>query len=192
MTRGRQLPASVLAAIERQDTSLVRPRNLRVLGIDTSLRSTGVGVIDFDGTSMRCVDCRPIKNKPKAPLSSCLKNLGSELCGYLREFKPDEVALEGIFYFRNARTALLLGHTRGVMIAECAKAGLPVYEYAPAKIKLAVTGTGTATKTQIQRMMMRCLNLQELPQEDAGDALAIAITHIHNISGVAALSPEPI
>ncbi len=192
MTRGRQLPRSVMAAVKRQDAGAERPRNLRVLGIDTSLRSTGVGVVDFDGTSMRCVDCRPIKNKPKALLSACLQHLGSELGEYLREYKPDEVALEGIFYFRNARTALLLGHARGVMIAECAKAGLPVYEYAPAKIKQAVTGTGSATKTQIQRMMMRCLNLQELPQEDAGDALAIAITHVHNISGVAALAPEPI
>ena len=192
MTRGRQLPGSVMAAIKRQDAGAERPRNLRVLGIDTSLRSTGVGVVDFDGTSMRCVDCRPIKNKPKAPLSACLQHLGSELGEYLRKHKPDEVALEGIFYFRNARTALLLGHARGVMIAECAKAGLPVYEYAPTKIKQAVTGTGSATKTQIQRMMMRYLNLQELPQEDAGDALAIAITHIHNISGVAELAPEPI
>ena len=97
--------------------------------------------------------------------------------------------MEGIFFCKNPRTALLLGHARGVLLSVCAEAGVPVYEYPPTRVKQAVTGTGSATKDQIQRMMMRVLALPELPQEDAGDALAIAITHLHTRNGVAVLAP---
>ena len=185
-----KLPASVLAALQKKRDCNERPGKFRVLGIDTSLRSTGVGIIDSEGSSMRFIDCRPIKNKPGVPLSACLLNLSATLEAYLSEFTPDEVAVEGIFFCRNAKTALLLGHARGVMISVCAAKCLPVFEYSPTRIKQAVTGTGTATKDQIQRMMMRCLNLPNLPQEDAGDALAIAMTHIHNRNGIAALGPK--
>ena len=184
-----KLPASVLAALQRRNCS-ERTKKLRILGIDTSLRSTGVGIIDSEGSSMRFIDCSPIKNKPTLPLSACLLNLSTTLEAYLAEFAPDEVAVEGIFFCRNARTSLLLGHARGALISVCAAKGLPVFEYSPTRVKQAVTGTGTATKDQIQRMMMRCLNLPELPQEDAGDALAIAMTHIHNRNGIATLSPK--
>lgn len=186
-----KLPASVLAALQKRGC-IERPEKLRVLGIDTSLRSTGVGIIDSEGSSMRLVDCRPIKNKPTLPLSACLLNLSTTLEAYLAEFAPDEVAVEGIFFCRNAKTSLLLGHARGALISVCAAKCLPVFEYSPTRIKQAVTGTGTATKDQIQRMMMRCLNMPSLPQEDAGDALALAMTHIHNRNGIAALGPKPL
>ena len=185
-----KLPASVLAALEAQSAKVERKRLVRVLGIDTSLRSTGLGVIEADGSSMKYIDCRPVKNPAAWTLSACLLNLSNTLEAYLAEFTPDEVAVEGIFFCKNAKTALLLGHARGTLISVCAKAALPVYEYPPTRIKQAVTGTGTATKEQIQRMMMRCLNLDSLPQEDAGDALAIAITHLHSRSNIAALAPK--
>lgn len=185
-----KLPASVLAAVEARSAKVEPRRVVRVLGIDTSLRSTGLGIIEADGSSMKFIDCRPLKNPAAWSLSACLLNLSNTLEAYIAEFAPDEVAVEGIFFCKYAKTALLLGHARGALIAVCAKSALPVYEYAPTRIKQAVTGTGTATKEQIQRMMMRCLNLTSLPQEDAGDALAIAITHIHSRSSIASLAPK--
>lgn len=189
----RQLPASVLAALQRRQTPQVqeRPRKLRVLGIDASLRSTGIGIVEMDGSSFRFVDCRCIKNRQDAPISSCLMNVANVAEAYIAEFAPDQAAVEGIFMHKNMRTAMLLSHVRGVLVSVCAKAAVPVYEYAPRRIKQAVTGNGAATKEQIQRMMMRSLSLAEMPQEDAGDALAIAITHLHSVSGVIALAPEP-
>ena len=190
---GMKLPASVLAALQQGRTgNLTPPRKVRVLGIDTSLRSTGVGIIDAEGSALKYIDCRPIKNPASRPLSACLLNLCETLHAYLDEFHPDEVAIEGIFYCKNVRTTLILGQARGALISVCARAALPLFEYPPTKVKQAVTGTGTATKDQIQRMMMRSLSLQTLPQEDAGDALAIAITHIHNRSSIAALAPKPL
>ena len=186
-----KLGASVLAAIRAQEAGHSdRNRSVRVLGIDTSLRSTGIAVVEATGTSMAYIDYRPVKNPAKRPLSECLLHLADTLTNYIAEFKPDEVAVEGIFFFHNAKSALLLGHARGTLISVCAKANLPTYEYSPTRIKQAVTGSGRATKDQIQRMMMRCLNLPALPQEDAADALAIAITHLHNRSSIAALAPK--
>lgn len=188
----RRLPASVMAAMQRRGPPPERPRKLRVLGIDASLRSTGLGIVELDGSSFRLIDCRCIKNRQDAPLTSCLMNAANVAEAYIAEFAPDHAAVEGVFLHRNMRTAMLLSHMRGVLICACAKAAVPVYEYAPRRIKQAVTGTGTASKEQIQRMMMRCLNMAEMPQEDAGDALAIAITHLHSVSGVMALAPDPI
>lgn len=187
---GMKLSPQILAALQTGRESVQHPTSLRVLGIDASLRSTGIGIVESVGHSIQMVDCRPIKNKASAPLSQCLVHLAESLRNYLAEFQPQEVAMEGIFFCKNARTSLLLGHARGVLLAACAEAHLPVYEYPPTRIKQAVTGTGTATKDQIQRMMMRTLNLPSLPQEDAGDALAIAITHLHTRNGVAALMPK--
>lgn len=185
-----KLSASVLNAIRAQENHAEHSRSVRILGIDASLRSTGIAVIDASGSSMTCIDCRAVKNPAKRPLSECLLHLSDTLTTYISEFKPDEAAVEGIFFFRNAKSALLLGHARGTLISICAKAKLPTYEYSPTRIKQAVTGAGTATKDQIQRMMMHCLNLPELPQEDAADALAIAITHLHSRSAIAAIAPK--
>ena len=157
---------------------------MRILGIDASLRSTGVAIVEYSGFSMKAIDYRPIKNSAKLPLTSCLKNLVQSIHKYISEFQPNEVAIEGIYYCKNVKTSIILGQARGAMISTCAVAGLPVYEYSPTRIKQAVTGTGTASKEQIQRMMMRILSLSELPQEDAGDALAIAMTHIHGRNNI--------
>ncbi len=186
----RTLPAAVLAAVQARTRDATPTRSIRVLGIDTSLRSTGLALVESCGGVMRAIDCRPVKNPAARPLSECLVHLSKTLEDYLAEHQPDEAALEGIFFFRNAKSALLLGHARGTLIATCARVGLPLYEYSPKRIKLAVTGSGGATKEQIQHMMQRTLNLSALPQADAADALAIAITHLHSRSSVAALAPK--
>lgn len=153
---------------------------IRILGVDTSLRSTGLAVVEADGNRTRFLDCRPIRNPARLTLPECLANIAGTLERYVAEWKPDEVAMEGIFFCKNARTALVLGHARGVVVATCARLGLPMAEYPPARVKQAATGTGRATKDQMRRMMQRVFSLPDLPQEDAADALAIALAHAHS------------
>ncbi len=97
---------------------------------------------------------------------------------------PDEVVVEGTFFSKNANTAMILGEARGVVIAECASRDIPVYEYSPRKVKLAVVGTGTASKQQVAHMIQRMMGLIEVPQNDAADALAIAMCHLHNSNAI--------
>lgn len=106
--------------------------------------------------------------------------------------RPDAAAIEGVFFCKNIKTVLMLGEARGVVIAACAVRGIPVYEYAPRRVKQAVVGIGSAEKAQVAKMVMTLLALREEPQEDAADALAVAICHLHNRSGCAELMPEAI
>jgi len=164
----------------------------RVLGIDASLRSTGLGVVEAAGTRLSAVAVDTVKVAANRPRSECLERLHASINRLLDATDPAEVAIEASFYAKNARTAELLGEARGAAIAACATRGLPVYEYAPRRIKQAVVGYGAADKSQVRQMVMKLLGLSEEPQEDAGDALAIAICHLHSRSTHAELMPEPI
>ena len=165
---------------------------VRVLGIDTSLRSTGVGVLDAVGSRMMPVWYGTVKNPAGRPLSACLLHLQDEIDKLIREHEPQAVAIEGIFYAKNVKTMLILSHARGAIIAQCARLGLPVYEYEPRRVKMAVCGFGGAQKEQVQKMVKTLLALSEEPQNDAADALALAITHLHNRTALAALSATPV
>jgi crossover junction endodeoxyribonuclease RuvC len=154
----------------------------RILGIDTSLRSTGVGIIEVNGSELRAVAYGRIRNRPTDPHSVCLANIFNSLTDLIDEHTPDCAAIEGAFFARNAGTAMVLGQARGAAITACAKKGLEITEHSPRKVKQAVVGTGTAQKEQVARMVMRLLNLAEPPQEDAADALAIAICHYHQLA----------
>ena len=165
---------------------------LRVLGVDASLRSTGVGVLDAAGSRMTPVWYGTIKNPPGRPLSACLLHLQDEIDRLVRAHEPQAAAIEGVFYAKNVKTMLILSHARGAIIAQCARLGLPVYEYEPRRVKLAVAGFGGAQKEQIQKMVKTLLGLREEPQNDAADALALAITHLHNRSALSALSSQPV
>ncbi len=165
---------------------------LRVLGIDTSLRSTGVGILDAAGSRMTPVHYGTLKNPPGRPLSACLLHLQDEIDKLIREYEPHAVSIEGIFFAKNVKTMMILSHARGAIIAQCARCGLPVYEYEPRRVKMAVAGTGSAQKEQIQKMVKTLLGLREEPQNDAADALALAITHLHNRTAMAALAAEPV
>lgn len=165
---------------------------IRVLGIDTSLRSTGVGILDAAGSRMVPVYYGTIKNPPSRPLSACLVHLEDEIAKLIAEHQPQAVAIEGIFYAKNVKTMLILSHARGAIIAQCARLGVPVYEYEPRRVKMAVAGFGGAQKEQIQKMVKTLLGLREEPQNDAADALGLAITHLHNRTALSALSAEPI
>ncbi len=171
---------------------LTQTKTLRVMGVDTSLRSTGVGILESVGSRMDPIYYGTIKNPPGHPLSACLLNLQDSIDTLVREHEPQAVAIEGIFYAKNVKTMMLLSHARGAIIAQCARLGLPVYEYEPRRVKMAVAGYGGAQKLQIQKMVKTLLGLSEEPQNDAADALALAITHLHNRSAFAALATAPV
>lgn len=170
----------------------VIPRACRVLGVDTSLRSTGVGVVEAAGSRMASMHHGILRNPPGRSLSACLLAIEDGIAGLIADHHPDVVAVEGIFYAKYVRTTLLLGHARGVVLAQCARLGVPVYEYEPRRVKQAVVGQGGASKEQIQRMVSVLLRLPEPPAEDAADALALAICHLHNRTRIQAAAVEPI
>ena len=154
---------------------------VKVLGIDTSLRSTGVGVVAVSGSQMQASLYGAIKNKPKIPHTACLLHIHERIVQIIEEEQPSSVAIEGIFHCRNVKVAITLGQARGAAMAACALKGVPVYEYAPRLVKKGIVGTGAASKDQVGQMVKRLLNLDEVPADDPADALAIAICHIHHM-----------
>ena len=161
-----------------------------MLGVDTSLRSSGVAVVEGRGSRLVAMEHDRIRNPSSKSLVQSLGHIDDVIRGIVERVQPDAIAVEGIFYCKNVRTAVSLGEARGVVIAAGARAGLPVFEYAPRRVKQAVVGNGAASKVQVRRMVMSLLALTEEPQEDAGDALAIAICHINNHTSHAALAPK--
>jgi crossover junction endodeoxyribonuclease RuvC len=108
------------------------------------------------------------------------------------EYHPDAAAIEGVFFAKNVKTMMILSHARGVMIAQCARLCLPVFEYEPRRVKMATVGSGAAEKAQVQKMVKTLLSLPEEPQNDAADGLALAITHLHNHTRIALQASKPI
>ena len=165
---------------------------MKILGIDPSLRSTGFGVIEVNGNQMAALGYGCIKNPPSVLPSRCLVRIGDAVTKLIDEYKPEAVAIEGLVYVQNTRIAFTLGQVRGVVIAAAARNDLPIYEYAPRKVKQAVTGLGGAGKTQVGSMVKAVLGLPEIPQADAGDALALAICHAHSRRGAQINPPKQI
>lgn len=175
-----------------QPSSTPRKNSLLVLGVDTSLRSTGLGIVEYSAGRTRGIAYDLIKNPPKLPVSAALLHIRDTMASVLEEFKPDVVAVEGFFFNKFANSAMMLGQARGVVIAQCAAAGVQVFEHEPRRVKQAVAGVGSATKEQMQKMVVSMLGLGKTPPEDAADALAIAICHIQSfvrmrLEGVKAL-----
>ena len=165
---------------------------VRVLGIDTALRTTGFAVIEAQGNRLRAVEYGLIRCGAKAPHSECLRHLAQGLAEVIARARPTEAVVEGIFFCKNVKTAVLLGEARGVAIATCAAQALLVYELAPRRVKQAVVGYGGAEKEQVRRMVMTILGLDQVPEEDSSDALALAIAHLHQRTTVSALAPKPV
>lgn len=165
---------------------------IRVLGVDTSLRSTGVGVVEARGARFTAIEYGTIPFPDRLPHSSCLRGLYSGIVELLRRTPVQVAAIEGVFFSRNLKTTLILGEARGAVIAACASVGIPIYEYAPRSVKQAVVGFGGAEKAQVRLMLKAQLGLAEDPQEDAGDALALALCHLQRSRGHQALAEKPI
>jgi crossover junction endodeoxyribonuclease RuvC len=154
---------------------------VKIFGIDPGSDRTGYGCILSDGSRHRLVTCGALRVRPHTPLPERLLTIYDGLSALLATERPDCVALEDVFHARNVRSALTLGHARGVALLAAARAGLPVASYSPAQIKRTVTGYGRAEKRQIQIMIRLLLGLDAVPSpHDAADALAVAICHLHH------------
>ena len=154
---------------------------MRVFGIDPGSERTGYGCVETDGSRHRIVVCGAISSPALASFPDKLHRIHSQLTLILAECRPACVAIEDVFYSVNARSALKLGHARGVAMLAAVEAGVPVFEYTPAEIKRAVVGYGRAEKRQVGDMVRLILGLTEVPTpHDAADALAVAICHVHS------------
>ena len=150
---------------------------MRILGIDPGSRFTGWGLVEQARNKPTYLASGTIRLKADAPLAERLVALARELEALLIAHAPDTCAVEQIFAARNVRSALVLGHARGVILQIVSSRGIPVLEYTPTQVKQAVTGAGRADKTQVQKMVSLLLSRRESLQEDEADALAVALTH---------------
>ncbi len=153
---------------------------MRILGIDPGSRVTGYGVIEKQGNRLIHIDNGAIFTRSNAELADRLKLIHDGLCRVIADYAPQAVAVERIFVAKNALSALKLGHARGAALLVGVNHGLPVHEYTALQVKNAVVGYGKAAKQQVQQMVKVLMNLPEIAQEDASDALAVAICHAHS------------
>jgi crossover junction endodeoxyribonuclease RuvC len=159
-----------------------------VLGIDPGTAITGYGLVRENRSGLTLVDYGVITTAAGQPLPERLQAIYQGLADVARRHEPEEAAVEELFFSRNARTALSVGHARGVTLLALADAGLPIHEYKPLEIKQAITGYGGAGKQQVQEMVRLLLNLDHVPQpDDAADAVAVAVCHIHSARMAAAI-----
>jgi len=158
---------------------------VKVFGIDPGSERTGYGCIETDGQRHRLVTSGAISLSARITFPERLQRIHEGLSSLLREYRPDLVAIENLFHSVNVRSALKLGHARGVAMLAAVQAGVQVVEYTPAEIKRAVVGYGRAEKRQVQDMVRLLLGLDVAPSpHDAADALAVALCHVHSSGGV--------
>ncbi len=149
-----------------------------VLGVDPGVSTTGYGVVARSGGAVSLLECGVVRTNPATDLPIRLKEIYLGISEVLARHQVDVVAVEGVFYAKNARTTVILGHARGAVLLAATMRDLPVAEYSPAAIKNAVVGTGRATKEQVQFMVQRLLRLKEPPRpSDAADGVAVALCH---------------
>ena len=150
-----------------------------ILGIDPGTAVTGYGVVRKEGHGpLTLIECGVIRTRPRDELAQRLAEIHDGVLELIRRHKPTVLAVEDIFYARNVRTTVVLGHARGVILLAGAHSAMEIHEYPPSEIKKAVAGTGAATKMQIQFMVMRLLRLKSAPQpSDASDGVAAALTY---------------
>jgi crossover junction endodeoxyribonuclease RuvC len=149
-----------------------------VLGVDPGAGTTGYGVVERKGSHITLLECGVVRTDPASPLPKRLKEIYEGISEVLSRHKAEVVAVEGVFYGKNVRTTVILGHARGAILLAATMRDLPVAEYSPAEIKSAVVGNGRATKEQVQFMIQRLLRLKEPPRpSDAADGVAAALCH---------------
>jgi len=154
---------------------------VRIFGIDPGSERTGYGCVETDGRRHQLIACGAITATASDPFPQRLARIHRELTALLASHRPECVAVESLFHAVNARSALKLGHARGVAILAAVEAGCDVVEYTPAEVKRAVVGYGRAEKHQVQQMIKLLLGLSKAPTpHDASDALAVAICHVHS------------
>ena len=152
---------------------------MRVLGVDPGLATTGYGLVEGTNGFLRLHEAGVIRTRARAPLPERLEAIYTAIRELLKEFAPDALAIEKLYFAKNTKTAMAVAQARGVILLAAAQAGILTKDYTPLEVKLQITGFGRATKQQVQGMVTRLLNLKGKPRpDDAADALALAICHL--------------
>lgn len=151
---------------------------MRILGIDPGYGIIGFGIIDSDEKGITVVDYGAITTPKEMRITERLEIIAQSINQIMDEYKPDEMAIEELFFFRNYTTAIPVAEARGVIVTECYKKCKNIFEYTPLQIKQALTGNGRADKKQVQFMVKNILGLREVPKpDDTADAIAVALCH---------------
>jgi crossover junction endodeoxyribonuclease RuvC len=151
-----------------------------VLGIDPGTITTGFGAVSLEDGTARALGWGSIGTSSRSPLPERLARIHAEVSRQIEKYRPDEIAVEDVFQAKNVKSALKLGHARGVALLAAAEAGVPVFQYAPREVKQSVVGVGSATKSQVSSMVRRLLALGDAElSEDESDAVAVALCHVH-------------
>lgn len=158
---------------------------MRILGIDPGVATVGFGVIDSDRAQQQMIQYGAITTAAGLPLATRLVQIAADLEALIRQFQPDEIAVEELFFSKNITTGIAVAHARGVILYTAERLQVPVYEYTPMQVKQAVVGYGLAEKHQVMDMTRRLLKLKSVPKpDDAADALAIAICHARSATSL--------
>lgn len=156
---------------------------MRILGIDPGFAIVGYGVIDYENSKYKTVDYGKITTPAGMDMPLRLKEVYDGVLRLIEIYKPDVLAIEELFFNTNVKTAIAVGHARGVIVLAAANSGIKINEYTPLQIKQAVVGYGRADKNQVQQMVKMFLGLKEVPKpDDTADALAVAICHANSSS----------
>jgi crossover junction endodeoxyribonuclease RuvC len=165
---------------------------MRVLGIDPGTAIVGYSIIDYTNNKIELIDYGCIYTNKEDSLSLRLEQVYFRVESLINLYKPDHMAIEELFFFKNQKTIISVAQARGVIILKAQLSGIDIYNYTPLQVKTGITGYGRATKKQVQEMTKVILKLNEIPKpDDAADAIAIAINHINTIKGVGALLNNP-
>jgi crossover junction endodeoxyribonuclease RuvC len=152
-----------------------------IIGIDPGIAISGYGVVEYKNNKFRVIEYGAVTTESDTPFPQRLKILYDEYINIFREYEPEAVAIEELFFNKNVKTAINVGQARGVHLLAAVNCGINVYEYTPLQVKQGVVGYGRAEKRQIQEMVKILLNLKQIPKpDDVADALAVAICHAHS------------
>jgi crossover junction endodeoxyribonuclease RuvC len=163
---------------------------MRVLGIDPGLNVTGYGILDVNNGEVRLVEAGIIRTNDRQEMGQRLREIGDEIGKVIAQFSPEAMAVEELYsHYEHPKTAIIMGHARGVIFLKAAEAGLSIFPYASTRIKKSLTGNGRASKAQVQRMIRSTFRLPEIPEPpDVADALAIALCHCRSLEHQEVLS----
>ena len=151
---------------------------MRILGIDPGIAIVGFGLIESNRGSVRMLQYGAVTTEAGLPLATRLVQIENDMTALIAQLKPDEIAVEELFFSKNITTGIAVAHGRGVILCTAERLGVPIFEYTPMQVKQAVVGYGKAEKRQVMLMTQRLLHMKEIPRpDDAADALALAICH---------------
>ena len=158
---------------------------MRILGIDPGIAIVGFGLIESNRGSVRMLQYGAVTTEAGLPLATRLVQIENDMTALIAQLKPDEIAIEELFFSKNITTGIAVAHGRGVILCTAERLGVPIFEYTPMQVKQAVAGYGLADKKQVMDMTKRLLKLKAAPKpDDAADALAIAICHARSATSL--------